>query len=242
MKKFKTLLFTSLFVLSLAYAAFASEPKDMELTELNKKFIIHTTYGEVNGYMYPSNGLIVDTSEGLILVDTSWTDTQTEDLIYIVQKRLKKNIKMAILTHAHNDRLGGIKTLANMNIKIMITDLTAQLAEKGGFMKVEPSIHSDITPLTVGDTRLEIYYPGKGHSADNIVVYFPDAKILFGGCFIKPENAKDMGNVADAYVKEWPVSLNNLLKRYPDIQTVIPGHGEWGDVKLITHTLELLKK
>ena len=51
-----------------------------------------------------------------------------------------------------------------------------------------------------------------------------------------------MGNVADAYVKEWPVSLNNVLKRYPDIQTVIPGHGEWGDVHLIKHTIELFKK
>lgn len=42
---------------------------------------------------------------------------------------------------------------------------------------------------------------------------------------MKSTSAKDLGNVADAYVNEWSTSIENVLKRYRNINVVVPGHG-----------------
>ena len=52
---------------------------------------------------------------------------------------------------------------------------------------------------------------------------------------MKSTSAKDLGNVADAYVNEWSTSIENVLKRYRNINVVVPGHGEVGN-KRITFT------
>jgi metallo-beta-lactamase class B len=95
------------------------------------------------------------------------------------------------------------------------------------------------TNLNIGNVKIETYYPGEGHTQDNIVVWFPDSKVLFAGCSVKSIDTKNLGNLADANVKEWPNSLKNILKKYPGILIVIPGHGNWGDINLINHTLKL---
>lgn len=58
---------------------------------------------------------------------------------------------------------------------------------------------------------------------------------------MKSTSAKDLGNVADAYVNEWSTSIENVLKRYRNINVVVPGHGEVGNKGLLLHTLDLLK-
>ena len=70
----------------------------------------------------------------------------------------------------------------------------------------------------------------------------PQYQILAGGCLVKSAEAKDLGNVADAYVNEWSTSIENVLKRYGNINSVVPGHGEVGDKGLLLHTLDLLNK
>ena len=95
--------------------------------------------------------------------------------------------------------------------------------------------------MKFGNTKVETFYPGKGHTEDNIVVWLPQYQILAGGCLVKSAEAKDLGNVADAYVNEWSTSIENVLKRYGNINAVVPGHGEVGDKGLLLHTLDLLK-
>ncbi|MDF4756393.1 GIM family subclass B1 metallo-beta-lactamase, partial [Vibrio parahaemolyticus] len=85
------------------------------------------------------------------------------------------------------------------------------------------------------------FYPGKGHTEDNIVVWLPQYNMLVGGCLVKSASAKDLGNITDAYVNEWSTSIENVLKRYENINFVVPGHGEVGDKGLLLHTLDLLK-
>lgn len=57
---------------------------------------------------------------------------------------------------------------------------------------------------------------------------------------MKSTSAKDLGNVADAYVNEWSTSIENVLKRYRNINVVVPGHGS-REQGLLLHTLDLLK-
>ena len=50
-----------------------------------------------------------------------------------------------------------------------------------------------------------------------------------------------LGNIRDANLNEWPKTMKKLLKKFPESKIVIPGHGKYGNLNLIHHTLELLK-
>ncbi len=94
--------------------------------------------------------------------------------------------------------------------------------------------------LNVGEETVEVYFPGESHSIDNVVVYFHDKKILFGGCMIKSLESKSPGFTDDANMEEWPKSVKKVLNKYKNARIVVPGHGNWGDTKLLKHTIDLL--
>ena len=89
------------------------------------------------------------------------------------------------------------------------------------------------------DGVASVFYPGAGHTEDNIVVWLASEKILFGGCFIKSLQHNNLGYTGDADINEWSNSLQQVINRYPDIKLVVPGHGKNGDVSLLTHTKAL---
>jgi len=97
-------------------------------------------------------------------------------------------------------------------------------------------------PVTfyIASQPVALYFPGAGHSLDNIVVYFNRKHVLFGGCLIKALNAQRLGNVDDGDVAAWPQSVRNVIARYPAVKTVIPGHGAAGDRSLLLHTVALV--
>ena len=98
----------------------------------------------------------------------------------------------------------------------------------------------DIEQLAMHSKEIEIYFPGASHSPDNLVVYFPQKRILFGGCMVKSLESTDLGNTADADLEEWPKSVNRVLERYKDkADIIVPGHGKCGNSDLLVHTIEL---
>lgn len=219
--------------------------KTIVLTKLNDKVWAHTSYNEWNGTTYDHNGLIVATSKGVVLIDTAWDTKEnyqkTEELLKMIKKHLKKKVVRALVTHAHDDSIGGIQALLNQGIDVRSTLLTAKLAKERGYPSPKPTL--DAKPvMKVGDTVIEAFYPGEGHSQDNITVWLPQYQLLFGGCFIKDLGAKDLGNLSDANVDQWDDSVKKLIKKYPQVKTVIPGHGKWGDKSLLFHTIDLIKQ
>ena len=55
---------------------------------------------------------------------------------------------------------------------------------------------------TVGGTQVRVIYPGAAHAPDNIVTFFPESGVLFGGCLVK--SGDDLGNLGDADSRELP--------------------------------------
>lgn len=226
-------------------AQITNKDKSIVLTKLSDKVWAHTSYNEWNGVKVPHNGLVITTSKGAVLIDTAWdtaeSQPKTEELLKMIKKHLKKKVVLALVTHAHDDSIGGIQALLNKGIDVRSTLLTAKLAKERGYPSPTPSL--DANPvLKVGDTVIEAFYPGEGHSKDNITVWLPQSKILFAGCFIKSLKDKDLGNLADANTEQWDDSIRKVINKFPDIQTVVPGHGEWGDKSLLFHTVDLISQ
>jgi glyoxylase-like metal-dependent hydrolase (beta-lactamase superfamily II) len=86
------------------------------------------------------------------------------------------------------------------------------------------------------------FYPGEGHTRDNIVVWFPARRVLFGGCVVKSIEAGGLGNVNDANLESWPATIGKVMARYPNAKYVIPGHQRWSGRDALRHTLALLAK
>ncbi len=201
---------------------------------------LHTTTSLIDGgFYYPANGLVVERPEGSILVDTGNTPDQGEVLLEWSRTALKAPVTRAVATHFHRDRTGGIPGLAHHGVPTFAHPLTYELS----------TIHAAPVPEPLGEFRnetyalaedVELFFPGAGHSWDNIAVWLPQAGVVYGGCFLKSETSHDLGNVADADLRAWPASLEHLAARYQKRRITVPGHGALaGDP--ISHTRALLK-
>lgn len=230
------LYFFSLFFL---LHAVVSSPK-IDVVKIENGVYVYRSFVEYEGEEISANGLILESSDEIVLIDTPWDDEQTTQLLDWINQELNKPVVFAVITHAHMDRIGGIDILKSHEIPVISGSLTFGEATKNGYSQPDYAFHSD-TLLTYGNSTLEAYYPGPGHTVDNSVIYLNDHHILYGGCFIKSSSSASLGNLEDANVTEWPNSLNNAVKRYPERKLVIPGHGPWkpGAIK---NTLKLLSK
>ncbi|GAB3503901.1 BcII family subclass B1 metallo-beta-lactamase [Spirosoma knui] len=228
----------------ISHAQPAPKPK-LTVTPLTDQVWVHVTYGIYQQTAVPSNGLIIRTKEGVVLVDTGWdsdgnTDN-TRQLLQWVADSLHQPVRLCIVTHAHEDRVGGISELRKAGIRVVSTPLTARKSVTLGYQAPDGILPADTT-FTIGDVPIRCYFPGEGHTSDNIVVWLPNQRILHGGCFVKSVAAFGMGNVADANLNEWGNSVRRVIKEFGTANVVVPGHESWGDTQSLEHTLRLLEK
>ena len=233
-----------LLVHGLTLAQPAPKPK-LIVTPLNDRLYVHTTYGVYQNTSIPSNGLIIRTSDGVVLVDTGW-DTEkdtdnTRQLLRWVADSLHQPVRLCIVTHAHEDRVGGISELRKAGVRVVSTPLTAQKSVKLGYESPDGILSNDTT-FIIGQEPIRCYFPGEGHTADNIVVWLPNQQILHGGCLVKSVAVFGMGNLADANLNAWAGSIRNLMKQFGTARIVVPGHEDWSDTRSLEHTLRLLEK
>lgn len=206
---------------------------------------IHKSYGMAGKWgKVLSQGLVMQTDAGIVLVDTAWNDADTEKLLALIEAETGELPVQAIITHAHADKMGGMNALRAREIPSLAHQFTNEDAPARGLTPARTSIllsekaHT-YAELPDSSVQYEMFYPGAGHTRDNIVVYYPPAKVLFGGCLIRPGDAKDMGNTADGDVGHWAQAVRNVADAFPDAEIVIPSHGPMGGRELLDHTIEL---
>ncbi|MFL0803275.1 MAG: hypothetical protein K6L81_06130 [Agarilytica sp.] len=72
---------------------------------------------------------------------------------------------------------------------------------------------------------------------DNLIVWLPERRILFGGCLVRSMTWHDLGFIGDANVNSWADTVRSIQRKYSQINTVVPGHGEIGDSAILAHTI-----
>ncbi len=216
----------------------ATQPR-LIISELIPDFYIYQTFMEYKGEPVSANGMYVVTNAGVIMFDATWDPTQLQPLLDSIMTRHNKQVVLSIATHFHEDRAGGFDFLKTKGIKTYTTKLTDSILAANKKQRAEFLIYND-TVFTVGQYSFEIYYPGKGHSPDNIVGWFGKTKLLYGGCLVKSTDAEGLGNLSDADVKAWPQTIKNIQLRFAP-RYIIPGHDSWNSTSALNHTLKLLK-
>ncbi len=203
-----------------------------------------------------------------VLIDTPYETSGTKSLLDWIYNNFGKVKIKTIVTGFHQDNLGGNDYLISQGIPVYGSDLTKKLIIEQGedfknflvrtvenkenkkyynsykSLRLVPPTHTfpikNGIHLEIGDEIFEVFFPGESHTIDNTVVYLHNRKILFGGCMIKGLRFKQPGFMGYANMKEWPISVNNVINRYPECKIVVPGHGEIGGFELLSHTLDIL--
>ena len=186
-----------------------------------------------------SNALLVAGPRQSVLVDTPATDDQTRSVLAFARDKLRRPVRHVIATHWHEDRMGGLAAAHATGITSYALGKTIAEAKERGLPIPRHELRED-DRRTLAGIRLESFFPGHGHTADNLVVWLPKEHILHGACFIKAADAKALGNVKEANPVAWKKGMSEVAKRFGSAAIVIPGHGAIGDSALIRHTDELL--
>jgi metallo-beta-lactamase class B len=237
----RTIILTIIFIFSLTNIFGQSEEAKLKISHLTGDFYIYTTYSTYEGSQIPANGMYLLTNNGVVLFDTPWDTTQFQPLLDSIKLKLNKSVTLCIATHWHSDRTDGLEYYKKQGIKTYTTLLTDKLSKENKKKRAEFLMTKD-TIFNVGQYSFEVYYPGEGHTVDNIVVWFSKEKILYGGCLIKGADAENLGYLGDANVVEYEATLKKVQKKCADPKFIIVSHHDWNNINSLKHSIKLARK
>lgn len=237
----RTIILTITFLFFLTKIFGQKEEPKLKISHLISDFYIYTTYNTYEGSKIPANGMYLLTDNAVVLFDTPWDTTQFQPLLDSIKLKHNKNVTLCIATHWHSDRTEGLEYYKQQAVKTYTTSLTDELSKKNNKKRAEFLMTKD-TLFTVGQHSFEIYYPGEGHTADNIIVWFDKEKILYGGCLIKGADARDLGYLKDANILEYEMTLKKVHQKCPDPKFIIVSHHDWKNNNSLKHSIKLARK
>ncbi len=227
--------------------------------------ITRDTYVVRDRFYHDSNILVARMPDDTVLIASSPFETQGADLLISwIQDSFHPKALVAINPHFHSDGTAGNPSYLAAGAQVWAGDKTLALQKQKAesYRSIEARDFEDRPELkarilkrkialanhefrtedgktfNLGGERVEVIYPGPAHTLDNVVVYLPARKVLFGGCMIRPKSS--LGPTADADISAWPASA----KRLEDLKAeyVIAGHAVVGGPELIERTVETAQK
>lgn len=226
---------------SYCFTSQAQSNKKLLIENLKGDFYVYTTYNTYQDSKVRANGVYLVTKQGVVLFDTPWDTTQFQPLLDSIYSRHQKKVVMAFATHWHNDKTAGLEYYRKLGIKTYTTAFTDSLSKMNNAKRAEFLIKQD-TSFAVDAYHFETYYPGEGHTKDNIVIWFPNEKILLGGCLIKGAKDENLGFLGDGNIKEYANTLLKVQKKYPNPNYIITTHSDWRDINSLKNSIRLAKE
>jgi metallo-beta-lactamase class B len=218
-----------------------AEKVKLKITPLTGDFYIYTTYNTYEQSQIPANGMYLVTSNGVVMFDTPWDTTQFQPLLDSIQLKHNKKVVLCFATHWHSDKTAGLEYYRQQGIKTYTTVLTDELSKKNDKKRAEFLMTTD-TVFHAGQYFFETYYPGEGHTADNIVIWFKKEKILYGGCLIKGVDDETLGYLGDANVTAYASTLKKVQQKFRDPKFIIIAHSDWKNINSLKHSIRMAEE
>ncbi|MFN3299874.1 MAG: BlaB/IND/MUS family subclass B1 metallo-beta-lactamase [Sediminibacterium sp.] len=219
----------------------AQADKKLLIEHLSGNFYVYTTYNTYQDSKVRANGVYLVTKKGVVLFDTPWDTTQFQPLLDSIYKRHQQKVIMAFATHWHSDKTAGLEYYKQLGITTYTTQLTDELSKKYNAKRAAFLMAKD-TSFVVDQYQFETFYPGEGHTQDNIVIWFPKEKILLGGCLIKGAKDKNLGFLGDGNINEYANTLLKVQQKYSNPKFIITTHSDWRDVNSLKNSIRMAKQ
>lgn len=237
----KRLLFFFAGLLLTTNAVAASPLPEVEAVKINER--VYALLGPLElpnkynqGYTVNSTAIIGD--QGVILVDTGFTDEVGAHLARAVAKITSKPITHIINTHHHGDHMLG--NAAFKGVEIISSEACKELVEKTGYEWLDTIQNAtgrkfpNTTPVpatltfkedtrterTIHGVRLVLWVPKGSHTPGDMMVYLPDDNVLVSGDILVRNITP---NFRDGKIKNWISTLEQIAVLNP--KTIVPGHG-----------------
>jgi cyclase len=202
-----------------AYAQFGSGPAKLELIKVQDDlYVIHNEY-------VPGNTTALITNEGVILVDDKF-EIDADNIVALLKTVTNQPIKYVINSHYHGDHSGG-----NAKLQAAGTIAVASAQARARMVAANQSGQPDVTieprgTVHLGGKSAEIYWFGRAHTDGDVVVLFPQNRVLAAGdMFTVGEGTPQLIDYnGGGSAKEWTATVAKVLEL--DFDTVVPGHGD----------------
>jgi glyoxylase-like metal-dependent hydrolase (beta-lactamase superfamily II) len=201
------------------------------------------------GLGWSNAGLIVG-KHGALLVDTLFDLPLTRKMLSEIAAKVNKPIRQLVNTHHNGDHCWGNQLVEDAEIiahrqfreemqkvspeltQSLLTAVTDDPALKGLQHAMAPFDFSGIrlTPPTllfehrltlyIDDRALELIHVGPAHTSTDVIVFFPEERVLYAGDIIF-RLCTPIG--WEGSYENWIAALNKIVELNPD--RIVPGHG-----------------
>jgi alkyl sulfatase BDS1-like metallo-beta-lactamase superfamily hydrolase len=199
-----------------------------------------------------ANSAAVDTSDGLVVVDTSGV-FHANQVHETVRRWSSSRLDTAIFTHGHIDHVFGVdlyeedarangwapprviaheaiaarferyRLTAGYNAVINQRQFKAPGLRWPTEYRMPDATYRDTMSLTVGDEAFELFHD-RGETDDATWVWSPARKVLFAGdMFIWASPNCGNPQKVQRYARDWAIAFRKMIALEPDI--LLPGHG-----------------
>ena len=200
------------------HAQFGNQPAKLVTIKIKDDlFVIHNDF-------VPGNTTVLVTNEGVVLVDDKF-EIDHENIMAQLKKITNQPVKYVINTHYHGDHSGGNPKLQALGAQIITSqqarDKMVEIKQPGmANVTLDNSIR-----LFLGGKRLEVYRFGRAHTDGDIVVLFPDHRVLSAGDMFTFGDATPqlIDYAGGGSARDWTGTLDGALRL--EFDQVVPGHG-----------------
>ena len=176
-----------------------------------------------------ANTLVRVTTEGLIPLDTKNPTPENiyTDLITQIKAVSPASVKYVVNTQHHPDHVGNNQKFIDGGAQVVALEALKTFMGSDPRTTAIPGRPTQTFAkdqvLKLGGAEVQLHFYGRGHTGDDTMVYFPDAKVV-----MVSDDITDTSPVIDwanggSWV-EWSKALEGVLKL--DFESAIPGRGE----------------
>lgn len=186
-------------------------------------------------YYFLSRGyisLFILTDDGVIATDPSslFSPARADAYKAAIASVTDQPVRYVVYSHDSDDHSTGGAIFADTATFVGHRLGAAKIADRNDPRTPVPTIVvDDQMTLDLGGKRVELYYTGRNHTDNSLVLLYPARRVLFAVDFI-PVNSVLYQNLPDSYVEDWIDSLR-WVEQNLDFDILVPGHPPTGGTK-----------
>ena len=189
---------------------------------------------------FVSNAGFVVTPGGVVVIDALGSPELARELRAQIARVTPQPVTHVIVTHYHADHVYGLQVfeeagaaiVAHRDAQLYLHSDTAQARLRASREELFPWVDERTrlvpanrwidarTTLEVGGVRFELQPVGPAHTPEDLVVWGPQARVLYPGDLVFRGRVPFVGQADSA---RWIEALDALLRF--DAQVIVPGHG-----------------